>query len=157
MRKIALVLSLIVITVFTGCGSDKIENNEHQNEVVKEDALINVYTPAEKFGFEVKEAEIEKLNSKDVLNVIKETGIIPEECELKGFGYGVGKVYVDMNEAFEDYIKSLGVTEEYFILGSFVNTYLDAYEVEEIKITIEGEDLKTDHGSYARFLKKYEW
>ena len=65
---------------------------------------------------------------------------------------GIESIVIDFNMAFSELISSMGSAGEYYILGSVCNTYLDVYESEQIKITVEGEILSTGHAEYDNYM-----
>lgn len=67
-------------------------------------------------------------------------------------------LFIDINAANLRicWLRSFGTAGEREIVGCIVNTYLDAYKAEEIKITEEGQTLTTGHAEYAEYLRKFE-
>jgi len=63
---------------------------------------------------------------------------------------------VDFNEAFGAYVCSMGTTGEYYTIGSIVNTFLDVYGCEKVKITVEGNTLETGHAEYPGYMNRFE-
>lgn len=66
------------------------------------------------------------------------------------------RLELDVDVAFGDWLRSFGTTGEREIISCVVNTYLDAYKAEEIKLTEEGQVLCTGHTEYAEYLRKFE-
>ena len=69
---------------------------------------------------------------------------------------GVESLEIDFNEAFGAYVCSMGTTGEYYTIGSFVNTFLDVYGCEKVKITVEGNTLETGHAEYPGYMNRFE-
>lgn len=65
-------------------------------------------------------------------------------------------VRADMNEAFARQVNAMGTSGEYMLMGSLVNTLLDAYCADEAVITVEGGTLETGHSIYDGPLGRYE-
>ena len=57
------------------------------------------------------------------------------------------RIDLDFNTALGDRIRSFGTTGETEILGCLINTYLDAYECDEIRLTEESAPLETSSGA----------
>ena len=69
----------------------------------------------------------------------------------------VGKALsLDVNEAFGVQLRSYGTTGETILIQSVVNTFLDAYGCEKIKITENGATLCSGHMEYGEYMGKYE-
>lgn len=85
----------------------------------------------------------------DIWSALQEKGILDEDCELLSFDVDEeeGKIDLDFNTALGDRIRSFGTTGETEIIGCLVNTYLDAYDCEGIRLTEEGAPLETSGGA----------
>ena len=57
------------------------------------------------------------------------------------------KIDLEFNKATGDRIRNMGTTGETEILACIINTYLDAYECDGIKLREEGEPLETSSGA----------
>lgn len=172
-KKLVTFLGVIFVlaTVSVGCGNktDSLQNNTNQIEENKESTeanidskteqntatdgqkktkIVNIYYINEVTGaLERKEAQIS--NEKDIWTQLQNTGSIAKECELLGFTLNESekKIDLDFNKATGDRIRSMGTTGETEILACIINTYLDAYDCEEIKLTEEGDTLETGSGA----------
>ena len=51
---------------------------------------------------------------------------------------------LDMNQAFQKFLQSMGTAGEYVVMGSVTNTFLNAYDCEQVKITVEGQTWQPD-------------
>ena len=65
-------------------------------------------------------------------------------------------VRADMNEAFSRQVNAMGTSGEYMLIGSLVNTLLDAYGADTVLITVDGRPLETGHNIYDGPLGRYE-
>ncbi len=124
-----------------------------------EQVTVAIYYPGED-QFEVASESIYTLDIAQILDLLSSYGAVPEETSfisLRTEEEEEGMViYLDMEESFATYMQSLGSTEEYYSLGSIVNTLLDAFEAEKIQITVNGETFETGHQVYDGYLMKYE-
>lgn len=108
---------------------------------------IKIYYINDETGtLQTKGTEI--LDEKDIWRQLQNTGIITEDCQLLEFSLNESekKIDLDFNKATGDRIRSMGTTGESEILACIINTYLDAYECDGIKLTEEGEPLETNSG-----------
>ncbi len=85
----------------------------------------------------------------DIWAQLQESGILTEECELLSFDVDTDgkKIDLDFNGAVGDRIRSMGTTGETEIIGCIVNTYLDSYGCDGIRLTEEGQPLETAQGA----------
>lgn len=64
---------------------------------------------------------------------------------------------LDLSENFEEYLSGLNASREEEVLGSLVNTFLDAYQGTEMLITVKGQALNTSHENYSQALERYPY
>lgn len=85
----------------------------------------------------------------DVWSALIDFGVLTDGCELLSFSLdSVNKtIDLDFNSATGNRIRSMGTTGETEIIGCIVNTYLEAYDCDGIKLTEEGKTLQTSHGA----------
>lgn len=65
------------------------------------------------------------------------------------------QLQLDVNRSFGEWLRSFGTAGEQEIMSCVVNTYLDAYGAQSIKITEEGQILNSGHMSYEEYMEKY--
>ena len=94
------------------------------------------------------------------MNALIEKSVLSSDVQVlkcdKQTVEGVESLEVDFNGAFGVYVSSKGTTGEYYTIGSIVNTFLDAYGCEKIKITVEGNTLETGHNDYPGYMDRFE-
>lgn len=85
----------------------------------------------------------------DIWDALKESGILTEDCELLNLTVNEAekKMDLDFNSAVGDRVRSMGTTGETEIVGCIINTYLEAYGCEGIRLTEEGQVFETSHGA----------
>ena len=84
----------------------------------------------------------------DIWAELQEKGILEDNCKLLSFEVDEanGQIDLDFNAALGDRIRSFGTTGETEIIGCLINTYLDAYGCDGIRLTEEGSRLETSSG-----------
>ncbi|MDD6440876.1 MAG: GerMN domain-containing protein [bacterium] len=128
-----------------------------EEENLAEKVEITVYYPdemAEKVLTEV--VECDELTEEVVWNLLKEKEIISDECEINVFSQENESVELDVNEAFGTQLRSYGTTGEKMMIHCVVNTFLDAFQCEQMKITENGEILCSGHMEYEDYFTKFE-
>lgn len=85
----------------------------------------------------------------DIWTALQERGILTDDCELVSLNVDKNqkKIDLDFNGATGKRINSMGTTGETEIIGCMINTYLDSYDCEKIRITEEGQNFETSHGA----------
>ena len=126
------------------------DSDKKEDQTVQEDksAEITIYTSNDDAtAFVSDSVKIEKSVLPSDVQVLK--------CDKQTVD-GVESLEIDFNEAFGAYVCSMGTTGEYYTIGSVVNTFLDAYGCEKIKITVEGNTLETGHAEYPGYMNRFE-
>ena len=67
------------------------------------------------------------------------------------------RLQLDLSADFADYLSSMGTSGEMMVMGSLVNTFLDAYDASMMKVTAGGELLETGHQIYDSWLELYDY
>lgn len=60
---------------------------------------------------------------------------------------------VDFSQEFQDELFTQGTAGEFLMLGSVVNTFLKAYEAENMTITVNGNPVESGHCIYEKTMK----
>lgn len=130
-------------------------------EPVAETAMITVfYSNADATAFETSEVQIASLSPEAVLEAMVSQGALTADIAENSFTMstvdGRASIDLDLNTAFATYVSNMGTTGEYYTVGALVNTFLDAYECEQIRITVDGNALSTGHAEYPGYLSRFE-
>ena len=123
-----------------------------------EDSLtrFTLYTPNENAdGFTATEVEGDKLTPMEVLT---DAGVLNKDIRLNQVTWEENGTLltIDFNEAFRDQVLTQGTAGERMLIGSVVNTFLSAYGVEAVMITVEGEILESGHVVYDFPMEFFE-
>lgn len=145
---------------------DDIENSKdqepetEQQETAVSSKIVTIYSPNEMAdGFITEEVEASEVTESWVVEQLIAKGVIPGNvqalsCTETQEG-GIKSLKLDLNQAFADFLQSLGSTGEYMVVGSVCNTFLDAYDCSQVQITVEGNVLATGHAEYPGYMKKF--
>lgn len=130
-------------------------------EPAAEMATITVYySNADATAFESSEVSIPSLSPEAVLGALVSQGALTADVAENSFTVntvdGKASIELDLNSAFATYVSNMGSTGEYYTVGALVNTFLDAYECEQIRITVDEEVLSTGHAEYPGYLARFE-
>lgn len=134
------------------------ETEEEKKEEKKEEKVeITVYYPDEMAENMLTEVvACDEVTKEVVWELLKEKDIISEECDIHTFEQNQTVIDLDVNEAFGNQLRSYGTTGEKMMIHCVVNTFLDAFECEKIKITENGEILCSGHREYDDYMTKFE-
>lgn len=92
--------------------------------------------------------ETDRIDADGVLLELQEKGVLPYGVIMNAFGSEGSQLMIDFNRDFEDLICSMGTSGERMIVGSVVNTFLNAFQAESVVFTIDGEILESGHVIY---------
>ena len=143
----------------SGENSDEKSENTVSNE--DKSVEINAYVSNDDAtAFVAERVKIDELTPENIVKVLIEKSVLPSDIQVlkcdKQTIDGVKSLDADFNEAFGAYVCSMGTTGEYYTIGSIVNTFLDAYGCEKVKITVEGNTLETGHAEYPGYMNRFE-
>lgn len=138
---------------------EDISNNETQESSSRLASITIYYSNDDATAFTSEEVQINSLSPEEVLNALIEKGAIAADVEILSFETttvdGKATILLDFNDAFASYISSMGSTGEYFVMGSICNTFLDAYDCEQIQVTVDGDTLSTGHAEYPGYMTTF--
>lgn len=137
-------------------GDDVSSKLETENEKVDQDKEgkntenkpITVYFVEDESG-EVTGENIEITDENDIWSALQDKGVLTTECRLLSFKIDESqkKIDLDFDSATGKRIRSMGTTGEMQIIGCIVNTFLEAYNCDSIRLTENGMPLETSHGA----------
>ena len=122
----------------------------------KKSVTINLYNPnANADGFDVTKVSIPKVTPTNVVKELAKKQDSYKGVVARGFTQKKTHVTVDFNDKFQENLCKMGTAGETMMLGSFVNTMLDACNADTITIKIRGNALETGHNVYDQPLRKF--
>lgn len=117
------------------------------------------YSNDDATGFASEEVQIPSLTPEEVLKALVDKGAMAADVRILSFetttAEGKATIELDFSSEFSSYVFSMGSTGEYYVIGSVCNTFLDAYDCEQIKITVEGQVLSAGHAEYPGYMSKF--
>lgn len=150
-KNVVKILMVMLMILICACGKSEVsEQKEITIYVTNEDAT----------AFDMKKVEIDQITPEKVLHELVANDVLSEEVEILDFQTFEEEekafIEIDFNDIFSEYLSKQGSTGEYYCLGSVCNTFLDSYDCESIKITVEGEELATGHNIYPNYMGRFE-
>ena len=109
-----------------------------------------LYLPNENAdGFVTRTVQTPSITAESVLAELQKGGALPADgIIINAFGAEDDQLHIDFNAAFADAVNAMGTSGEYMIIGSLVNTYLNAFQAQSLFLTVEGEILESGHVIY---------
>lgn len=141
------------------------ENSDEQSEntISNEDKSVEIkvyVSNDDATAFVSDSVKIDELTPENIVNILVQKSVLSSDVQVlkcdKQKVDGVESLEIDFSEAFGAYVCSMGTTGEYYTIGSVVNTFLDAYGCEKVKITVEGNTLETGHAEYPGYMNRFE-
>ena len=115
----------------------------------------------------VNTALTEEVTPEILLMNLASYGMVPDTVDVQKFTEETAadqggeipghRLILDLSPDFADYLSSMGTSGEFLVMGSLVNTFLDAYDASLIKVTAGGETLETGHQIYDGWLELYDY
>ena len=133
----------------TACAPAPAAPPEETVEPVTQPVSYCVYIPNDNAdGFRTETVSAEEISAETVLAELKARNVLPEAIQMNSFAVEDGLITVDFNQSFADIVCSMGTSGELMIVGSVVNTLLDAFRAESVAFTVDGQILESGHTIY---------
>lgn len=101
-------------------------------------------------------AQIPELTAQALVDLLSSNGVIAENVTVNSFSIDADNmILLDLSSEFSSRLNQMGSSGEYLMLGSLVNTFIDAFDAGGILITVDGQSLETGHALYDQALKFY--
>ena len=174
MKKIVILLAAVMLLSLTGCEDKKPveDNNVHEDvqediqEEIKDDVEddivdegpveVDIYVPDDNYmKMETEDVELDKLDADNIIKALIDEEVLPEGCKSNSMTITNDNIELDLNAVYGEHIRGMGTTGEYFSLGCTVNTFLNIYDKEAIKITVDGAALESGHAVYEGYLTRF--
>lgn len=104
--------------------------------------------------------EVDDLTPDIIIEQLKMVNVLPEGVQILEFEEqkenGSYALHLDFSEEFQTQLFQMGTSGEYIIINSVVNTFLDAYDADKVRITVDGMVLESGHAIYDDYLFFHE-
>ena len=107
-------------------------------------------------GFEIINTQIVNRTAYSIINELKAAGSVAKGVKANSLKFVKGKLVLDLSKEFAQDVASTGTAGEYIKVGCVVNTFLDAYNVDTLTITVEGKVWESGHIIYDKPLSRYK-
>lgn len=146
-RPLCAILSAAMLFGSVACGGTPGENQPPKETTPLQP--YSVYVPNDNAdGFDIKTVSTEEISAETVLAGLKEQNVLPDAVSINAFGIDGGAITMDFNQAFADAVCSMGTSGELMMVGSVVNTFLDAFAAESLYFTVDGHVFESGHETY---------
>lgn len=118
--------------------------------------LICYYVDPETGNVISEEIESGIINGLAIWMELQNRGVVTDDCQVNNFEQNEEdkSLHLDVNKAFGDYVRGMGTAGETEVLKCVVNSYLDTYHYQKIKITEEGNVFETGHAVLDGYMGK---
>ena len=97
--------------------------------------------------------EVPELSAQALMDLLHEKEVLSSPVTVNSFTVDNNNIIqLDVSSNFSKLVSSMGTAGETIIIGSLVNTFLDAFEADGLYIKVDGEDLATGHNIYDFLL-----
>lgn len=144
-------------------GTEEVNGQENESagnseETTEESRIVTLYYVDDQTA-KISKKDVEINNENDLWKELQKAGILTDDCSLLSMTADVtsGVIELDFNAATGERIRSMGTTGETEIVGCIVDTYLEAYNCEKIRLTEEGKSFESSHASYDGYITYMEF
>lgn len=104
----------------------------------------------------VKEVHLPSVSAEHLVLALKDAGVLENGVEANSMEVtekdGRTLIDLDFNQVFLEKLNRMGTSGEYFYMGSIVNTFLQVFEAQAIRITVDGAAPESGHAIYEGYL-----
>lgn len=124
---------------------EKISDESTENNTNKETTIYSYHVDSEDL---IKNSvSLDTVDENSLFSQLQSLGVIPKEAKLNSFKVedidGVKTALIDVDSNFMN--TNLGSGTEELMLNSFAHTYIDNMGVEQVKLTVDGENYQSGH------------
>ena len=137
--------------------NDTEKKDDKKEESEKTKSVMKIYSINMGSGeIQTEDVETDSLNEEKIWSLLQEKSVITPECGMNSFKVNEEEktIDLDVDEGFGNYIRSMGTTGETEVLACVVNTYLDSFQCEKVKITEAGRTFETSGAVLAGYMTK---
>ena len=167
-KKFVLWLTFLMLFLAAGCTKETHDidapgaeagpaGGETQEETLEPVKVLIYSGNAAADDFEQKEVEIQGLTPQNLISELAVVNVVSINTEVNSFEQDGKFLKLDLSKGFSQYVNMMGTGGEFIVMGGLVNTFLTAYDADEILITVEGKTLETGHASYENPLGFFEF
>jgi len=133
------------------------EKEPEETPEAPQDAVFSVYYGNENADALLsEEVAIPELTPEAVAAELIRVGVLPEGTLVNRLAVVGSYLYLDLSTEFLTKLHSMGTSGEWVTVGSVVNTFLDAYEVDTLLLSVNGSVIETGHTVYDFPLTRFE-
>ena len=108
-----------------------------------------LYSPDENAdGFLTTPITVQQPDARQILTLLMDANVLNRDIQLNTAEITEDQINLDFSIAFRDQLVTYGTAGERMMMGSVVNTYISAFRVQSVYITVEGEVLESGHVIY---------
>lgn len=107
-------------------------------------------------GFITSQVTIKYKTAYSILKELKEIDVVASDVKANSLEYEGNELVLDLSEEFAADVSATGTSGEYIKVGSVVNTFIDAFGVDALTITINGENWESGHSIYDGPIKRFD-
>lgn len=140
-----------------GQVSEKEDGQAEKEEMTEQTEVTIYYGNGASNMLSSEPTVMEQVTAENLIDALLKHNIVSLGTKVNSFEEeevdGVKKLRLDLSKTFREYLKTMSQEGEKVIMSSVAATFLEAYEAEEIVITVEGKVLETEHASYEEPIR----
>ncbi|MCM1385693.1 MAG: GerMN domain-containing protein [Bacillus sp. (in: Bacteria)] len=129
---------------------------ENEETLLQTDVMI-YYGNSASDALDTEVSKMEQVTAENLIEALLRHNIVSLGTKVNSFeeeeNDGVKTLHLDLSKTFHEYLKTMTKEGENIIMCSVAATFLEAYDADEIAITVEGKVLETEHATYEEPLR----
>lgn len=168
-KALSLLLACVLaLALLSACGGKPeadppVETPPTQTAAAGADTSCKVYFPndaasdlrADTVQITDTEADVTVTYAQAIVDQLIAHDALPKDSKVLAISKDGSALSLDMDEAFLAGLRQSGSTGESMYLGSLVNTFLENFNCETVRVTVEGRAFSTAHADYDKPLQAF--
>lgn len=136
---------------------DTVNQKEEEKEELPQTDVMIYYGNGASDELNTEISTMEQVTADNLIDALLKHNIVSLGTKVNSFEEeekdGIKTLHLDLSKTFHEYLKTMTKEGENIIMCSVAATFLEAYDADEIAITVEGKTLTTDHATYEEPLR----
>ena len=156
MKKLSVLGLVAVLIAVTVVSVTQTKKNVNASAKKAKSYNITLYKGnANASGFETKKVTIKNLTAYSIIKELKAYGAVASNVKANSLNFKGKYLVLDLSKEFAQDVQKSGTSGEYVKVGSVVNTFIDAFKVDTLTITVEGKSWESGHKVYDGPLSRF--
>ena len=142
-------------------GNEQQDSSSSEGEDKSEVTTLDVYYGDSNGQYLLfKEVEVAEITPARIIEELASYDVLPSDVKVNRIEFleenGESAMMIDFSSDFAESLYQMGTSGEWIMIGSVTNTFLSAYHVDKMMMTVDGEIVESGHSVYDEYLYLFD-